>query len=128
MNTEDKNAWADIVGPCYTAATLARELGWSEDEVADETWFTLLPLETREGRLLYPAFQVHEGRLVDGIADVMLALSVGTHDSWTWAQWLNTPVHDETGEDAPSAIEQLRAGRLEDVLRDARRAASSWSS
>ncbi|MBT2496214.1 hypothetical protein J7E45_11405 [Microbacterium sp. ISL-59] len=80
------------------------------------------------GHRLYPAFQVGEGRLVDGFADVMTALAFGTHDPRTWAQWLNTRVDDESEETAPSAIEQLGASQLEEVLRDARHAASSWSS
>lgn len=78
--------------------------------------------------MLYPGFQVHEGRLVDGVSDVLKILRTGTRSRWTWAQWLNTPVDDDTEEDAPSAIEQLIAGQLEDVLRDARHAAASWSS
>ncbi|WP_262002014.1 hypothetical protein [Microbacterium sp. Mcb102] len=77
---------------------------------------------------LYPAFQIAEGRVIDGVGDVLRVLSTGTSSAWTWAQWLNTPVDDETGEEAPSSIEQLRTGQIEDVLRDARHAAAAWSS
>ncbi|MGV2984405.1 hypothetical protein ACNPNP_11950 [Microbacterium sp. AGC85] len=88
----------------------------------------VLELSTSDDTVLYPAFQVHEGHLVEGIDQVLQVLSTGTNGRWTWAQWLNTRVDDDTGEEAPSAIEQLCAGHLEDVLRDARHTAWAWSS
>ena len=133
MTTTDElkqpNPWAAIIGPCYRANSIARELGWTSEQLAAAVAsLTLLELETEDGALLYPAFQVWDGQLVRGLGDVLQVLSTGTASTWTWAQWLNAAVDDETGEDAPSAIEQLRAGRLDDVLRDARHAAWSWSS
>lgn len=125
----DKSPWAEIIGPCYTTASLARALGWTEADVADAAAsLRVLELTTSDDKLLYPAFQVHEGHLVAGLDEVLQVLSTGTQGTWTWAQWLNAQVNDDTGEEAPSAIEQLRAGELEDVLRDARHAAWSWSS
>ncbi|MGN7948553.1 hypothetical protein ACTJKH_07395 [Microbacterium sp. 22215] len=88
----------------------------------------VLEVSTSDGKVLYPAFQVHEGHLVEGINEVLHVLSTGTKGTWTWAQWLNTRVNDGTGEEAPSPMEQLRAGHLEDVLRDARHTAWAWSS
>lgn len=123
------NPWAEIIGPCYTVASLARALGWTESEVsAAAASLTILELLTDDGVLLYPAFQVWEGGVVPGLAEALHILSTGTQGRWTWAQWLNTRIDDETGEEAPSAIEQLRKGQLDDVLRDARHAAWSWSS
>lgn len=107
----------------------ARALGWTESKVATAAAsFIVLELLTDEGVKLYPAFQVHEGFLLEGLGAVLQVLSTGTTSRWTWAQWLNTQVNDDSGEKAPSAIEQLRAGYLDDVLRDARHAAWSWSS
>lgn len=125
----DKNPWADIIGPCYRQASLARALGWTEDEVAAAAAsLQILELLTNDDVLLYPAFQVRDGRLVEGLARVLQILSTGTRGRWTWAQWLNSPFDDDSGEPAPRAIEQLRAGQLDEVLRDARHAAASWSS
>lgn len=122
------NPWAAIIGPCYTAASLARTLGWKDTSIAEATAsHYLLELETSDGALLYPAFQVWDGRVVDGLGAVLQVLSTGTSSRWTWAQWLNAATNDASGEDAPSAIEQLRAGELDDVLRDARHAAAAWS-
>lgn len=129
MNAESKNPWAAIIGPCYRARSLARELGWSQERLTTAAAsLLLLELETDESVLLYPAFQVWDGRLVNGLDEVLRVLRTGTASTWTWAQWLNTPVDDETGEDAPSAIEQLRAGKLDEVLLDARHAAAAWRS
>lgn len=129
MSPVEPNPWAAIVGPCYTATSLARELGWSPEQVSEAvTSLALLELKTSEGTLLYPAFQVREGRVVDGVGEVLQVLSTGTRSTWTWAQWLNTPVDEETGEEAPSAIEQLFAGRLDDVMLDARHTAAAWRS
>lgn len=120
------NPWADIVGPCYTAASLARTLGWTETEVteAGET-LRFLALEADDGVTLYPAFQLHAGRVVDGLSDVLAVLQTGTAGRWTWAQWLNTALPEE---DMPRAIDALRAGRLDEVLRDAEHDAWAWRS
>lgn len=125
---EEVNPWAKIVGPCYTADSLARALGWTESDVEEAARsLDVLELVTDDDAVLYPAFQVHEGRLVDGLGAVLRVLSTGTRSTWTWAQWLNTRVNDDTGEEAPSAIEQFLAGQLDDVLRDARHTAWAWS-
>ena len=124
----DKNPWADIIGPCYTRASFARALGWTEPGIAAAAASRqVLELLTDDGVLLYPAFQVNHGQVVEGLTEVLKVLSSGTRSRWTWAQWLNAPVDDDSGEEAPSAIDQLRDGRLPDVVRDAQHAAASWS-
>ena len=126
---EEPNPWAEIIGPCYTTASFARALGWTESGVLDAAEsFTVLQLKTDGNVSLYPAFQVWEGRLVEGLGAVLRVLSTGTRSRWTWAQWLTTRVDDEFGQKAPSAIEQLLNGQLDDVLLDARHAAHAWSS
>lgn len=129
MASDELNPWAAIVGPCYTETSIARELRWSPKQVSEAvTSLALLELETSDGTVLYPAFQVREGRVVDGVGEVLQVLSTGTSSTWTWAQWLNTPVDNETGEEASSAIEQIHAGHLDEVLRDARHTAAAWRS
>jgi len=58
QSSTGSNPWADIVGPCYTASSLARALDWTEAaviEAADS--FTLLTLTTDDEVELYPAFR-----------------------------------------------------------------------
>jgi len=126
---ESPSPWAEIVGPCYTVVSIARTLEWTSEQVtAAVESLSLLELETDEGVLLYPAFQIADRHVVDGVGDVLHVLRTGTKSTWTWAQWLNTRVDDETGEETLSAIEQLRAGQIDDVLRDAYQAAAAWTS
>lgn len=122
------NPWADIVGPCYTAASLARTLGWTEAKVnmaADS--LALLRLTTSDGVELYPAFQVQDGEPQGDLADVLRVLRTGINDPWTWAQWLNTSLTDE-GVAQPTNMERLREGQLADVLLEAEHDAASWRS
>ncbi|WP_096359315.1 hypothetical protein [Microbacterium sp. TPU 3598] len=123
------NPWADIIGPCYTTASLARTLGWTEAKVAAAAaCLDVLELTSTDGVTLYPAFQVRQGLPVQGLGEVLRVLSTGTAGRWTWAQWLNTRLPDGEGEGQPSAVDKLRAGHLDDVLRDARHDAWAWSS
>lgn len=119
--------WAAIIGPCYTRTSLACELRRTDQEVADAAdTLDLLELESVERTVLFPAFQVWNGRVVDGLGAVLQVLSTGTASRWTWAQWLNTAVDDKSGAPSRTATEQLRARHLDEVLRDARHIA--WSS
>ncbi len=121
------NPWAAIIGPCYTRSSLARALRWTEQQVVDAVGaLDVLEIVPVDGQALYPAFQVSDGRIVSGLGEVLRTLHTGTDSRWTWAQWLNTPVDDETGQEGRRAIEQLRAGEIDDVLLDARHAAASW--
>ncbi|MFK0402029.1 hypothetical protein ACIQTT_06835 [Microbacterium sp. NPDC090225] len=118
------NSWAELVGPCYTAAGMADTLGWTEAEVvraADSLLF--LAVRTSDGVVLYPAFQLHGGRVVDGLHEVLRILRTGTAGRWTWVQFLNVAIPGEVRQ-----IENLYEGRLEDVLRDARHEAAAWRS
>lgn len=125
MTGDEPNPWAHIVGPCHRVTGIARTLGWTEAEVAEAgDDLQLLALDTTEGFTLYPAFQLHEGRLVEGLADVLRLLQTGTESRWTWAQWLNTPYPE--GE--PTAIEKILEGRLEEILVEARHDAWAWRS
>lgn len=83
QNSTGSNPWADIVGPCYTASSLARALDWTEAaviEAADS--FTLLTLTTDDEVELYPAFQIQDGQPTKGLAKVLRVLNSGTDSSW----------------------------------------------
>lgn len=126
-STNYVNPWADIVGPCYTTASLARTLRWTTAEIAEAAEsLTLLKLTTSDGVELYPAFQIWDGRPASDLADVLRVLRSGVDDPWTWAQWLNTPLTDEDGVEQPANIERLREGQLADVLVEAEHDAAAW--
>lgn len=129
QSANDTNPWAEIVGPCYTTASLARTLGWTEaavTEAADS--LALLKLTTSDEVELYPAFQLGDGEPVDGLADVLRVLRTGVNAPWTWAQWLHTPFTDEDGVEHPANIERLGGGQLADVLLEAKHDAAVWRS
>lgn len=120
----DVNSWAELVGPCYTTVGMAATLGWTEAEVVRAAdGLLLLAVRSSDGGFMYPAFQLHGGRVVDGLHEVLRVLRTGTASRWTWAQFLNVAIPGEVRQ-----IENLREGRLEDVLRDARHEASAWRS
>ncbi len=120
----DESPWSNIVGPCYTTASMARALGWSETEVSQAgDSLRLLKLETDEGVALFPSFQLHDGGVVPGLPEILRVLRTGIDDPWTWAQWLNT---QEPEEDPPRYIELLYGGQLNEALRNARHDAWSW--
>lgn len=128
-STNHANRWANIVGPCYTTASLARTLGWTEAMVSEAVdSLSLLRVTTSDGIDLYPAFQIWDGKPVGGLADVLRVLRTGVDNQWTWAQWLNTPLTDEHGISQPTNVQRLREGQLADVLREAKHDAAVWRS
>lgn len=123
---EELSPWADIVGPCYTTASLARELGIAPEAVLDAAAdLRALRLLTGDNVALYPAFQVIERSLIPGLQPVLVLLRSGIDDPWTWAQWLVT-VSPETPI-APKPIDQLAKGKVDPVLRDAAHTAAAWA-
>ncbi|MEJ6553403.1 hypothetical protein PQI51_00010 [Microbacterium esteraromaticum] len=121
--------WTGIVGPCYTTASLARTLGWTEAMVSEAVHsLSLLRVTTSDGVDLYPAFQIWDGKPVGGLADVLRVLRTGVDSQWTWAQWLSTPLTDEDGVEQPTNVQRLREGQLADVLREAKHDAAVWRS
>lgn len=122
----EPNPWADIIGPCYTVTSMALALGWTENEVIEAgDQLRLLMLHTDDDVLLLPSFQLLDGKVVEGLAEVLRILQTGISDSWTWAQWLNTELPDE---DPPRNIQYLYDGRLDEAFRDARHDAWAWRS
>jgi len=126
VTPEASNPWAEIVGPCYTVASMGRALGWTEAEVvaAGES-LRLLMLRTSDDVKLFPSFQLIEGKVVEGLTEILHVLETGTASRWTWAQWLNTELPDE---DPPRNIQYLYDGRLDEALRDAEHDAWAWRS
>lgn len=67
---DEASPWAEIVGPCYTVASMVRALGRTEAEVmAAGNDLRLLMLHTDEDTYLFPAFPDpgwQGGRRADG--------------------------------------------------------------
>lgn len=125
MTKDATTLWAEVVGPCYTASSMARALAWTETEVMDGgRKLRLLMLHTDDGAYLFPAFQLQEGKVLDGLHEVLLVLQSGVNSPWTWAQWLKVALPEE---DPPRNITLLYEGRLEEALRDAQHDAWAWS-
>lgn len=125
MTDESKpNRWAEIAGPCYTVSSMARALGWTEAEVIEGgDHLRLLMLRTTDDVLLFPAFQLLNGKVVEGLSTVLMVLDTGISDPWTWAQWLNTELPDG---DPSRNIQLLYDGRLEEAIRNATHDAWAW--
>lgn len=126
MNEDRKpNPWAEIVGPCYTVASMARALGRNEAEVIEDGCaLRLLMLDTDDDVYLFPAFQLQDGKVVEGLQEVLLVLQTGVNSPWTWEQWLNVALPEH---DPPRNISLLYEGRLEEAIRDASHDAWAWS-
>lgn len=120
--------WAKVVGPCYSAQSLQRELGMTPAEVEIAVReLRLLCLITSDGVVLYPAFQMRAGRIVTGLDAVLCELARGPQAPWMWAQWLNAPIMRPGG--APRRrIDDLAAGNTASIVREARHTATAWSS
>ncbi|MCS4275039.1 hypothetical protein M2390_000197 [Mycetocola sp. BIGb0189] len=88
----------------------------------------LLVLRTADGRDVYPAFQIVDGKLVTGLREVLLELRRGTHDSWTWAQWLGAPNESAGPGTALRNIDRLVAGAVSETIRAATQSAVIWAS
>lgn len=105
---------------------MAQAGGWAEAEViAASESLRLLMLRTEDDVLLFPSLQLHDGKAMEGLTDVLRVLQSGVDDPRTWAQWLNVSLPDES---PPRNIEYLYDGRLDEVIRDAQHVAWVWSS
>lgn len=116
--------WTNSVGPFYdTEAVMLLLGGVSKQAVNDRVRrHRLLALRTGSGRLVYPAAQFHDERVVDGLGDVLDVLVPDNTEAWMVASWLATP-DPELGDRAP--FEALRAGAIDDVLGAARELAGA---
>jgi hypothetical protein len=101
----------------------AREKLTREQREAGVAELRILRLRTSDGVLLFPAFQVHEGTLMRGLAKVLTELRDGFGSPWMWAQWLLATPPGGT----QSHIEALRAGDIEGVALAARHTAWAWT-
>lgn len=116
--------WADAVGPFYdTEGVMALLGGVSKQAVNDRVRrHRLLALRTGSGRLVYPAAQFNDERVVDGLGDVLDVLVPDDTEAWMVASWLTTPDPDLDGR---TPLAALRTGDRDDVVRAARELSSA---
>ena len=105
---------------------MARSLGWTEAEVLEAAeHLRLLMLRTSDDVVLFPAFQVVDGRVVKGLPRVLPILEIGCDSPLRWAHWLNA---ETPSTDPPRKIQYLYDGRLDEAIRDAKHVACAWNS
>lgn len=114
----DDRAWTAQLGPAYRQSDVALLLGKSKQAVSADAG--LLKLEMRNGSLGYPAFQFDGRQQHAGVREVVTALSSVVATPWTIASWL-TSSNAKLGGTSP--IDALRAGRIDEVVALAHRAA-----
>ncbi|MGZ0712299.1 hypothetical protein ACWPKO_28580 (plasmid) [Coraliomargarita sp. W4R53] len=122
-DSSDSNAWAKIVGPCFSWAAMQRELGYDGATLAKAVEdLHALQLPTSDSFLVFPAWQVAHGALIPGLRPVLLELRAGTSHPWTWAQWLGVKLQT----DGRSRADALLLGEVDRVVIEARHAATAW--
>lgn len=112
--------WDELVGPFLRTEGVRARLNITRQAVAAKAARRrLLRTITIDGEHLYPLWQFHGDRLVDGLPEVISLFPERAVDGWTLAAWLRTPDPD-LGE-AP--LEVLARGELDQVRAVARTAA-----
>jgi len=118
-----------IIGRCYTEDSLGDILHLTSEQIAaaaDD--LRLLRLVTSEGVHVFPAFQLDGDAIIPGLPDVLRALRTGGDAPWVWSLWLTARnPHGPVTRLADSYIDRLRDGEVDEVVREARRAAASWA-
>jgi hypothetical protein len=117
---EDDQAWAEQVGPAYTAKQVAALLGVTRQAVRQRRG--LLRLEQRNGKTVYPVWQFDGATVLPGIQKVVLVLTPAVASPWTIASWLTSPNAELDG---LRPYEELRHGNLTPVVEAAQRWATA---
>ncbi len=78
----------------------------------------LIGLRTKSGELVYPLFQLSEGKPMPGLPRVLEAFEDAGLDDWTIASWLVTPQDLLEG---GRPVEELKSGTSVDLVVDAAR-------
>lgn len=114
----DDRAWTAQLGPAYRQSDVALLLGKSKQAVSADAG--LLKIEMRNGSLGYPAFQFDGHQQQAGVREVVTVLSPVVATPWTVASWLTS---GNAQLDGLRPIDALRAGRIDEVVTLAHRAA-----
>lgn len=115
--------WREHLGGFYDTETVRLLLGSADKPVSKQAVSKrrgLLALQTGSRRVVYPSFQFVDGRLVEGLDDVLDVLPEQLVSRWTVASWL---VSGNQQLDGDRPIDVLAEGREEPVVAAAR----SWA-
>jgi type I restriction enzyme R subunit len=116
--------WNREIGPFLTRPALAHRLRVTPQELdARAARHELLALETVDGHLVFPMFQVQGNSLVPGLDLVLTMLSQSGADSWSIASWL---LMRQPGA-GQSVIELLRQERTESAVEITIGTAQRWA-
>lgn len=113
------------VGPALTAASFCDLLGVDVVTLRHLVGTDqVLELSTTDGARVYLRAQLDvDGSLAPGLPAVIAELATGVDDQWTWATWLMARTPARRGR---NAFELLRAGQVDEVVREACRSAWVW--
>jgi hypothetical protein len=119
--------WDELVGPFYDITSICRSLDVSPDIVrrmVERGELLGLPLEG--GEIIFPSRQFGERvELLPGLPEALAAMRARL-DPWGSALWLLQPSPIEFHE--LTAVEMMRAGKLEPVLTIAQELGKFWDS
>jgi hypothetical protein len=111
--------WGEHIGPLVGWRDVANVLGsvGTRQGVNDlARRGRLLALPAKDGQLLYPLFQFHDGKPLPQMPRILEAFARTSISPWTLASWLVTPQRLLEG---TSPLEWLRRGRSGETVLDA---------
>jgi hypothetical protein len=121
---ERGDPWPRLLGPLLRAEEVRELVGLSSLEALDDLvrGWRILALPTRQGGVVYPAFQFdHDGQPHPSIAEVIEILAPVAITPYTIASWLMSP-NEFLGDETP--MQMLKIGRdPQRVITEARYAA-----
>jgi hypothetical protein len=118
--------WRDALGPLVSwrkVADLLSGVGTRQGVNDLGRRGRLLALHTKDGRVLYPLFQLRDGRPLAVIPKVLAAFGEVDLDAWTTASWFVSPQDTLDGATPVDWLE--RGGDEVGVLEAARRSAAA---
>jgi hypothetical protein len=117
----------DRQGPWVSAASVMEGLQVGRAALAKQrTAHRILGVRFADRTFYYPSRQFRDGRVIDGLRQVLDALAVGSDDPDTWAAWMAGPA-DAAEPEGDSMWDLLREGEVDAVVREARRDAARWA-
>lgn len=107
----------DEEGGSVSAVEFARRLG--VDSIEDLEKAGAIVSVVHRGQTCYPSWQIHHGKLLSGLSEVLAELRSHNHHPWTIISYFITPSDDDLHDGSP--LQELRRGRVEAVLAHAQR-------
>lgn len=117
---DSAKTWSQQLGPVYDVEGVREILARRGKPVTRQAVSkrkSLLALTTGSGRVVYPAFQFHNGAVIKGLREVLKEVPEELVSRWTFASWLVSP---EAELDNASPINVLKEGHVPPVVEIAR--------